>query len=97
MSHVAKLGIIASDLLLGACTGEAAGTGTTSTGEVVSTGEVASTGSAGSEASTDAPTTGEPEPLPGACAVPIAPVSRSNAHLHSDQLLPCLPLTPRKT
>lgn len=63
-------------LLLGC--GSPAGGGETSG---ASTGP--STGTSG-EAGTDAPTTGEPAPLPGACATPIAPVSRGSARLKVD-------------
>jgi len=69
-------------VILGACSGEPA-SGEGAGAETASSG-AASTGLTSGETSTGAPTTGEAEPLPGACADPIAPLSRGSAHLRVD-------------
>jgi endoglycosylceramidase len=70
--------------IFGGCGGGAAGDGggTSSSTEAASSG--ASSAASTDATSTAAPTTGEPEPLPGACVEPIAPMSRSSARLRVD-------------
>ena len=60
------------------------GTDAASTGDATSTGQAATDSTGTDPTATTAPTSGEPEPLPGACVEPIAPMSRSSARLQVD-------------